>query len=214
MQLTEDNDDINLSLKVTRTDDGFYKLTDEDKNMALDATNGQLTMAPVSNTPSQRWKITDSGTHDGYFYLSPAGDSKVALTNFSATPTSNGVVGLNNASNTTSCQFAFCFDSEKYNMETITDESDGTYDRWMQSMGFELTSVEDHTNENKNNDENIHVYSTDKGIVISSEDDVDIRIWTINGQMLDSFELKAGSQKEIRLPRGVYVVNGEKVMVG
>ena len=84
----------------------------------------------------------------------------------------------------------------------------------MQSMGFELTSVEDHTNENKNNDENIHVYSTDKGIVISSEDDVDIRIWTINGQMLDSFELKAGNQKEIRLPRGVYVVNGEKVMVG
>lgn len=214
MQLTEDNDDINLSLKVTRTDDGFYKLTDENKNMALDATNGQLTMAPVSNTPSQRWKITDSGTHDGYFYLSPAGDSKVALTNFSATPTSNGVVGLNNASKTTSCQFAFCFDSEKYNMETITDESDGTYDRWMQSMGFELTDVDNHINESQKHDENIHVYSTDKGIVISSEDDVDIRIWTINGQMLDSFELKAGDQKEIPLPKGVYVVNGEKVMVG
>ena len=99
-------------------------------------------------------------------------------------------------------------------METITDESDGTYDRWMQSMGFELTDVDNHINESQKHDETIHVYSTDKGIVILSEDDVDIRIWTINGQMLDSFELKAGSQKEIRLPRGVYVVNGEKVMVG
>ena len=97
-------------------------------------------------------------------------------------------------------------------MEAISDESDGTYDRWMQSMGFEPTAYKD-INVDGDNDETIHVYSIQNGIGILSDSDVTVCVWTINGQLLENFNLKAGTRKEIVLPRGVYVVNGEKVMV-
>lgn len=214
MQLTEDDDDINLSLKATKTADGSYTLTDEESGLALDASNGQLSMAPAGNTPSQRWKLTDSGTHDGYYYLSPASNNNVALTNYSASPTANGVVGLNTASKTTACQFAFCFDSEKYDLEPISDESDGSYDRWMQSMGFRLVEQPTYVDDNDNVDKGIRIYNVENGIRIICDTDVDIRIWTINGQLVDIFELKAESSKFVVLPKNIYVVNGTKVIVG
>lgn len=211
MQLTEDNDDVNLSLKIKKTNDGFYKLIDENNNLALDGSDGELRMAAIDNSPSQNWKVVDSGTHDGYYYLSPVDNSNVVLTNYSATPIANGVVGLGNASKNTSCQFAFCFDSEKYNMEAISDESDGSYDRWMQSMGYEITGVD----ENNNNNEKgcIRVFNIENGISIISDCDATISIWTIEGKLVERIKMDAEGRRESKLQRGVYVVNGVKVVV-
>lgn len=215
LQLTEDNDEINLSLRLEKADGGLYKLTDEESGWVLGASNGQLGMETDGNGLAQRWKIVDSGTHDGYFYLSPADNGNVVLTNYSASPTENGIVGLAAPSKTASCQFAFCFDSEKYDLPTITDESDGSYDRWMQSMGFELTENKDVVAEGKGiAGAGIQTTLTDNGVEVESDSDVAVCIWSVSGQMVEAFTLKAGCPKRVRLPRGVYVVNGQKVMVG
>lgn len=213
MQLTEDNDETNLSLKVTRNSDGTYSFTDEERGLALDASNGQLNLAAADNTPSQRWKIEDSGTHDGYCYLHPANNVNVSITNYSATPTANGVVGLNASSKNNACQFAFCFDSKKYDMEAISDESDGTYDKWMQSMGYEKVVVPASCNDTQSV-ESLRIYRTNNGIGITTENGTTVCIWTIGGQLIESLGMAANSTKEVALANGIYVVNGIKVIVG
>lgn len=80
-------------------------------------------------------------------------------------------------------------------------------------MGFSPVKDPTGVNNYENDNKNIHIYSIDNGIRIICDTDVDICIWTIEGQLVERLELKAEREKEIRLAKGVYVVNGEKVIV-
>ena len=211
--LGEDNEGTNLSFKVEMAGNGYVTLTDVESGLALDSTDGNLSLAKPTQADAQKWQLTNSGTHDGYYYLVPANNKALALTNFSATPTAEGIVGLATLNKQTACQFAFCFDSQKYDYEPIKDESDGSYDQWMKGLGYEpikdLTSAP--TTHNTCNE--VVLYATNGELYIQPQADGDINIWNINGQLLNSINAKANTTYKQTLGKGIYMVNGKKVVV-
>ncbi|MBR4814906.1 MAG: RICIN domain-containing protein, partial [Paludibacteraceae bacterium] len=214
LALTEDNDDINLSFRISTKDD-YYILTDVASGKALDATGGGLSLRDSSGSYEQQWKIVSSGTHDGYYYFYPRSSSSSALTNFSATPTLNGVVGLGTAGKTASCQFAFCFDSKKVNYKPISDESDGSYARWIESKGYKKVETvglpELYSNEGLADD--VVVYTGKNQLTVYASRACDVYIYTLDGRLVRSFGVEANALVDCQLPAGVYLVNGRKMVV-
>ena len=78
---------------------------------------------------------------------------------------------------------------------------------------FFLCLLRKYVDDNVDVDKGIRIYNVENGIRIICDTDVDIYIWTIEGQLVERLELKAESEEEIRLAKGVYIVNGEKVIV-
>ena len=136
------------------------------------------------------------------------------MTNFSATPTLNGVVGLGTAGKTASCQFAFCFDSEKVNYKPISDESDGSYARWIESKGYKKVEPvgvpELYANEGM---DDVEVYTGKNQLTVRSPRACDVYIYTLDGRLIRSFGVEANALVDCQLPAGVYLVNGRKVVV-
>ena len=214
LALTEDNDDINLSFRISAKDD-YYILTDVASGKALDATDGGLSLRDSSGSHEQQWRIVSSGTHDGYYYFYPRSSSSSAMTNFSATPTLNGVVGLGTAGKTASCQFAFCFDSKKVHYAPISDESDGSYARWIESKGYRKVEPvglpELYANEGLGDD--LVVYTGKNQLSVYASRACDVYIYTLDGRLVRSFGVEADVVVDCQLPAGVYLVNGRKVRV-
>lgn len=211
--LAEDDENINLSFKIT-TADGYYVLTDLASGKVLDGTDGKLTLADSVGGYAQQWKIVSSNTSDGYYYFYPRSNENKAITNYSASPTSNGIVGLNNAEKLPACQFAFCFDSEKHDYQPISDESDGSYQKWIEAKGYKQVETETTTCDKiKSNDSPLRIYNVKGGITIHSDISQAISLTDVQGKVLHHFSLRGGNTETISLEAGVYIVNGRKFIV-
>lgn len=216
LSLTEDDDDINLSFRLSAVD-GYCVLTDLASGRALDASDGKLSLRDSSGSYEQQWKIVSAGTHDGYYYFYPRSASSSALTNFSASPTANGIAGLGASSQSVSCQFAFCFDSKKYNYAPIEDESDGSYERWIESKGYskvDLTEVKKPVLADGAEENDLRIFVEENRLDILSPTDANVSVYSVDGRLILSFGTKAGVVSSHELAPGVYVVNGKSVVVG
>lgn len=214
LSLTEDDDAINLSFRIAEKD-GYYILVDVASGRALDAADGHLALRDSSGSLEQQWRITSAGG-DGYYYFTPRTSTSSALTNFSASPTANGIVGLASANKDASCQFAFCFDSRKYDYEPIYDESDGSYAQWIESKGYRRvisTDVEEFVMADRLQDNPLSISMEKGGVTLFSLCDQNVMIWTLEGRMIQSLDLRAGDFRFVALPKGLYVINGERVVV-
>jgi len=211
--LAEDDENINLSFRIT-TADGYYVLTDVASGKVLDGTDGKLTLADSVGGYAQQWKIVSSNTSDGYYYFYPRSNENKAITNYSASPTSNGIVGLNEAEKLPACQFAFCFDSEKHDYQPISDESDGSYQKWIEAKGYKQVETETTTCDKiKSNDSPLRIYNVKGGITIHSDISQAISLTDVQGKVLHHFSLRGGDTETISLEAGVYIVNGRKIIV-
>ena len=153
-------------------------------------------------------------TSDGYYYFYPRSNENKAITNYSASPTSNGIVGLNEAEKLPACQFAFCFDSEKHDYQPISDESDGSYQKWIESKGYKQVETGTTTYDKiKSNDSPLRIYNVKGGITIYSDISQAISLTDVQGKVLHHFSLRGGNTETIGLEAGVYIVNGRKIIV-
>jgi hypothetical protein len=50
-------------------------------------------------------------------------------------------------------------------------------------------------------------------MLITATENVPVNIKSVNGLSVDSFKLKAGEQKQVNLPSGIYIVNNTKILV-
>lgn len=212
LSLTEDNDDINLSFRISATD-GYYILTDLASGRALDASDGKLALRDSSGSFEQQWKIVSAGTHDGYYYFYPRSASSSALTNFSASPTANGAAGLGNAAKSLNCQFAFCFDSRKVRYAPIEDESDGSYEKWIESKGYTKVDLTEVKNPALPESE-LRIFVEENRLIILSPTNTNVSVYSVDGRLILSFEAEADVASSHELVPGVYVVNGKSVVVG
>lgn len=211
--LAEDDENINLTFRITATD-GYYVLTDLASGKVLDGTDERLTLEDSVGSYEQQWKIVSSNTSDGYYYFYPRSNENKAITNYSASPTSNGIVGLNEAEKLPACQFAFCFDSEKHDYQPISDESDGSYQKWIESKGYKQVETGTTTCDKiKSNDSPLRIYNVKGGITIYSDISQAISLTDVQGKVLHHFSLRGGNTETIGLEAGVYIVNGRKVIV-
>lgn len=209
MMLTEDDDNINLSMRISSIGN-YYILTTEEGD-ALSTSNDGITLTDSTGSENQLWKIVSSNTHDGYYYFLPKGNESKALTNFSATPTTNGIVGIGNLEKVNACQFAFCFDSKKYNYPTITDESDGSYQRWIESKGYKLTTENDLIFTNQEEQEiALLIYEEGEHITLHSLKEQNISIYDLTGRLIHTTSMSKGEIQNIPLSRGIYSINGYK----
>ena len=214
MQLTEDDDDINLSFSVRKNGDGSFVFVEEKTGQALDATGGNLTLNELTGGESQKWLLRDCGTHDGYYYIVPKNDIQKCICNYGATASANGLAGLGEKSDFAACQFAFCFDSQKQNMEPVAEEGDGQYDKWMQSMGYqkkEIASVNKQARGRK--DCEISVFAREGSLVITPLKEETVWVWNANGYLIVCKKIQAGETLRLKVSDGIYVVNGHKVVV-
>lgn len=213
MRLMEDDEALNLSFRVTKTGD-YYLLTDVSSGRALDATGGELALRDSSGAFEQQWRITLAG-NDGYYYLSPRSAADMALTNFTASATFNGSAGLASANKELRCQFAFCFDSQKFDDEPISDESDGSYAKWMESKGYQRIPVEEVgvTPIASEPTVDIRIWIEKKRLFLSSDKAQRICVWRIDGTLFRTVELPSQEVVAVHLPQGVYVVEGRKCVV-
>lgn len=211
--LAEDDENINLTFRITAAD-GYYVLTDIASGKVLDGTDGKLTLADSVGGYAQQWKIVSSNTSDGYYYFYPRSNGNEAITNYSASPTSNGIVGLNKAEELPACQFAFCFDSKKHKYQAISDESDGNYQKWIEAKGYKQVETETTTCDKiKSNDSTLRIYNIEDGITIHSDISQTICLTDVQGRVLHHFSLRGGCAEAISLETGVYIVNGRKIIV-
>jgi len=122
---------------------------------------------------------------------------------------------LGTAGKTASCQFAFCFDSEKVNYKPISDESDGSYARWIESKGYKKVEtvgvLDSYSNEGLEDD--LKVYTGKNQLTVRSSRTCDVYIYTLDGRLIRSFGVEANALADCQLPAGVYLVNGRKVVV-
>ncbi len=209
--LSEDNDQTNLSFKVSSTNNGYYILTTEE-GLVLSYDNKDLTLLDSTGTDNQQWRITSSNTNDGYFYISPKENERIALGNFGASTTNDGIVGLTELKSDPSCQFAFCFDSQKHQYSTITDESDGSYKKWIESKGYEATTG---TNEifsyNKTKDEELSllIYREENGnTLLHSLKKQQVMIFNMEGVLIHKLDLGENEIVSLHLSVGSYSING------
>lgn len=209
--LAEDNDELNTTFRVSSAGNGQHMLVNTKTGMVLSSDGGKLCWNDSTGATSQRWTITQAG-NDGYYYLSPVGNNKQVLTNLCATPTANGIAGLGQAGNTLGNRFAFCFDSKKHHYTPIVNESDGSYDKWMESLGYEQTTVStpcaDLTSQ-----PTVVVGSGNRTLCIKSLKDQQVSVFGTNGQMVKQLYMQAGETTTLHLPNGVYVVNHVKTVV-
>ena len=212
LALTEDDDEINLSLRLSKVGD-YYVLTDVATGRALDASGDLLALRDSSGSYEQQWRISSSGS-DGYCYFTPR-SSNTVLTNFGASPTANGMVGLAAAQKHPSCQFAFCFDSYKFEDEAIADESDGSYASWIESKGYsrvETTGIDDSVVSRSETDD--LTITVEKGrICLASRVEREVSVWRVEGSLLCTLRLTPSQAEEVPLSAGCYVVEGRKVVV-
>ena len=127
-----DNDETNISFQITKNDEGYYILTDSKSGRSLHVIDGLISMTDSTGSAEQQWKIVSTGGNDGYYYFYPRNDNSSILCNYCATTTIEGAAGIISASKQANCQIAFCFDSKKHDYKTISDESDGSYKKWME----------------------------------------------------------------------------------
>lgn len=56
--------------------------------------------------------------------------------------------------------------------------------------------------------------NTSKGsMLITAAEDVPVKIMSVNGLSVDSFNMNAGEQRQVNLPSGIYIVNNTKILV-
>ena len=56
--------------------------------------------------------------------------------------------------------------------------------------------------------------STDKGsMLISANEDIQVKILSVNGVNVDAFQMNAGEQRQVNVPSGIYIVNNTKILV-
>ena len=112
------------------------------------------------------------------------------------------------------CQFAFCFDSEKHDYQPISDESDGSYQKWIESKGYKQVETETTICDKiKSNDSPLRIYNVKGGITIHSDISQAISLTDVQGKVLHHFSLRGGNSETISLEAGVYIVNGRKIIV-
>ena len=210
--LTEDDDQQNTTFRISGNGKGQYLLVNTKTNAVLGIEGDQLCWTDSTGGNNQLWTITSAG-NDGYYYLSPATKSNTVLSNLCATPTANGIVGLAKAGNNLSNRFAFCFDSKKHNYTPISDESDGSYHKWMESLGYEQTSISSLQAETAS-EPSVLVGMGQKSISIKSLKDQTVSIYNANGQLVWRQRMRTGETTTQPLPAGIYVVNNVKAVVG
>lgn len=212
--LAQDDDDLNITFCVSKHE-GYYILTDENSRKVLDATGGTLTLADSTGNHEQQWKIVSSNTHDGYYYFYPRSNEQEAITNYSASPTSNGIVGINKAEKLPACQFAFCFDSEKHNYQPISDESDGSYQKWIESKGYEsiTTDIKQIFGEKPVYNSHLKIRCIEGGVIVQSDITQPIHVIDLLGKSKHFSTLLKGEEITIRLKGGIYIINNQKVIV-
>ena len=179
----------------------------------MDASDGKLALRDSSGSFEQQWKIVSAGTHDGYYYFYPRSASSSALTNFSASPTANGAAGLGNAAKSLNCQFAFCFDSRKVRYAPIEDESDGSYEKWIESKGYTKVDLTEVKNPALPESE-LRIFVEENRLLILSPTNTNVSVYSVDGRLVLSFEAEADVASSHELVPGVYVVNGKSVVVG
>lgn len=208
--LTEDNDEINLSFHVTTT--GNYAILTTAQGEALTAGSDGVFLSDSTGREDQQWKISSSNTNDGYFYFQPRNNSSKALTNFSASPTANGIAGIGNWEKLDACQFAFCFDSKKYNYAPITDESDGSYQRWIESKGYEQTTNSDEIIFSNKEEQEVAllIYEEEGHITLHSLKNQVVTICDMNGRIVQTISMDKDEIRNVTLSQGVYSINGYK----
>ncbi len=210
--LTEDDDQQNTTFRISGNGKGQYLLVNTKTNAVLGIEGDQLCWTDSTGGNNQLWTITSAG-NDGYYYLSPATKSNTVLSNLCATPTANGIVGLAKAGNNLSNRFAFCFDSKKHNYTPISDESDGSYHKWMESLGYEQTSISSLQAETAS-EPSVLVGMGQKSICIKSLKDQTVSIYNANSQLVWRQRMRTGETTTQPLPAGIYVVNNVKAVVG
>ncbi|MCQ2207911.1 MAG: hypothetical protein MJZ02_06815 [Paludibacteraceae bacterium] len=209
--LTEDNDELNTRFRICGNGKGQHLLVNTENGKALSVVAGNLCWEDSTGSNSQLWNITKAG-NDGYYYLSPTSNSALVLSNLCATTTANGIAGLAKAGNTLGNRFAFCFDSKKHHYTPISDESDGSYRKWIESLGYEQTTLPAFTAENGTTP-TVIVSTSEHTLNIESLADQTVVIYNANGQLAKRFNMRTNEVKALHLPTGVYVVNGLKVTV-
>ena len=56
--------------------------------------------------------------------------------------------------------------------------------------------------------------STGNGsMLITATQNVPVKITSVNGLNVDSFNMNAGEQRQVNLPSGIYIVNNTKILV-
>lgn len=210
--LSEDDEQINCSFRISANTSGQYILINTRTNQALGVDDGKLCWTDSTGTQKQLWNIKSAG-NDGYYFLSPVSNPSLALSNLCATPTVSGVAGLAKAGDNLANRFAFCFDSEKHSYPTISDESDGSYKKWMESLGYEQTSVPTHK-VSLGNDPGLTVCSGNKEISVKSLRKQNVVVYNVTGQLFWHQVMNEHEVAVVTLPAGVYMVNNIKVAVG
>ena len=211
--LTEDNNQKNIVFRLHGGNQGYCMINAEN-GKALCIENNQLAWNDSTGALNQLWNITKAG-NDGYYYFSPKENERIRLTNLCATVTENGIAGMGNTNASLSSQFAFCFDSEKHDYQPITDESDGSYQKWMRQLGYkEVTSTQTTPSERSTGTrENLSI-GVDKGAIeIKCEREEKILIHDMNGHLIKEVNTSKGEVIRIQLPSGIYLVNTTKVLV-
>lgn len=209
--LTEDDDQKNITFRVCDNGNGQYLLINTKTGEALSVNNDALCWQDSTGSNDQLWQITKSG-NDGYYQISMATNSSKTLTNMCATPTSNGIVGLAKTSSALNTKFAFCFDSDKFDYEPISNESDGSYDKWIQSLGYEQTSTGQIKAETVDNP--LVIVGAGEGILdLKSLAMQIIGIYNTSGQLITQLKMNSDEIVSLPLPKGIYIVGGTKVII-
>ncbi len=210
--LTEDNEEQNISFRISKNTQGNYRLVNSKTGNALTFKDGNLCWEDSTNSNNQLWNMTKAG-NDGYYYISPKDNNNLQLANLCATPTSNGIVGMAKSSTNLSNRFAFCFDSKAHDYTPIGNESDGSYKRWMESLGFEATDSQLLPAEPTTPTSNMIVGLEEHALSIKSLIEQDICIYKANGQLVKRLHMQANEVTNHPLPTGLYSVNTIKAIV-
>ncbi|WP_159523609.1 family 43 glycosylhydrolase [Sunxiuqinia indica] len=114
-QITEDDDDINLSLEFIATKDStVYKLKDKKSGNFIGSLFGTLRLIPGNNDSSQNWRFHLQD--DGYYKIENVKECKFLSLSGSST-FSGTFVYLNAYSEKIPQEFGVYFDSKKYDYE-------------------------------------------------------------------------------------------------
>ena len=210
--LSSDDEELNIKFSIHQGQEDCYYIQNSESGQMLSVVNGNLCWKEFAEEVDQQWIITSAG-NDGYYYISPKSDSTMALKNYCATPNSDGIIALGEKASDASCKFAFCFDSEKNDYESIEDESDGSYKEWIENELHYTPTTQNDDYMLPDAASKLLVYTEKNQLSILSLTDQDMYLHTTSGELVKHTSMRENEFLQVDLPSGMYIVNGIKILI-